>query len=81
MNRPSAVSAASSSVIPSNGTPWVSVMNGAYRTFTTTCTTGRDSAARSSPSSRAIRTTSRSTTSQEVMFDWNVSSLPCPRAR
>jgi len=55
-------------------------MNGAYRTFTTTRTTGRDSDARSSASSRAIRTTSDSTTDHDAMFDWNVSSLPCPRA-
>jgi hypothetical protein len=66
--------------MPFNATPCVSVMNGAYRTFTTTRATGRDSAARSSASSPAIRTTSASTTDQDAMFCWNVSSLPWPRA-
>jgi len=61
-------------------TPCVSVMNGAYRTFTTTRSAGRGSDARSTASSPAIRATSASTCDQSAMFRWNVSSRPWPRA-
>jgi hypothetical protein len=61
-------------------TPCVSVMNGAYRTFTTIRSAGRGSDARSRASSPAIRATSASTRDQAAMFRWNVSSRPWPRA-
>jgi hypothetical protein len=61
-------------------TPCVSVMNGAYRTFTTIRRAGRGSDARSTASSPAIRATSASTCDQSAMFRWNVSSRPWPRA-
>src|SRR5580704_16880171 len=62
-------------------TPCVTVTNGAYRTFTTTRTDGRPSSARSRASSPASRATSARTVDQSLISTWNVSSLPCPRAR
>ena len=61
-------------------TPCVSVMNGAYLTSTTIRSSGRGSDARSTASSPAIRATSAFTCDQPVMFRWNVSSRPWPRA-
>ncbi len=85
MNRPSASAAAAAITAASEDgdssvTPWVSVTNGAYRTFTTTRSAGRGSDARSPASSPAIRATSAWTRDQSAMFRWNVSSRPCALA-
>src|SRR5580658_1928354 len=85
-NRSSADRAASSITAASrlaadSVTPCVSVTNGAYRTFTTTRTAGLPSTTRSAASNLASRATSACTCDQSAMFCWNVSSLPCPRAR
>jgi hypothetical protein len=85
VNRPSASAAAAARTPASDDgtssvTPWVSVTNGAYRTFTTTRTAGRGSETRSAASSPAIRATSASTCGQSGMLRWNVSSRPCALA-
>jgi hypothetical protein len=73
VNRPSACAAAAATTEASDDgtssvTPWVSVTNGAYLTFTTTRTAGLGSEARSAASSPAIRATSASTLDQSVML-------------
>jgi len=85
VNRPSASAAAAARTPASDDgtssvTPWVSVTNGAYRTFTTTRTAGLASETRSAASRPAIRATSASTCGQSGMFRWNVSSRPCALA-